>query len=88
MGVDPEGETGIGVAEIIGDGTDGLAGVDEHRGVEVAKSVHTVGPGGGYASGLQSRLPRVRVEVVPIDQLVFRVVNVRSSSPTGFRPRC
>jgi len=29
VGVDAEGEAGIGVAEIIGDGTDGLAGVDE-----------------------------------------------------------
>ncbi len=31
MGVDAEGEAGIGVAEVVGDGPDGLAGVDEHE---------------------------------------------------------
>jgi hypothetical protein len=60
VGIDAEGEARIGVAEIIGDGTDGLAGVDEHRGVEVAKSVHAVGPSGSYASGHQGRLGLTR----------------------------
>ncbi len=31
VSVDAEGEAGIGVAEVVGDGPDGLAGVDEHE---------------------------------------------------------
>lgn len=46
MGVDAEGEAGVGVAAVVGSGSNGLAGVDEDRRVEVAEGEHAVGAGG------------------------------------------
>lgn len=71
MGVDPEGEAGVGVAEVVGDGADGLAGVDEHGSVEVAQRVHAVVPSGRDAGGLEGGLPGVGVEVVAVDRLAL-----------------
>jgi len=42
VGADAEGEAGVGVAEVVGDGPDALSGVVEHRGVEVAEGVHAI----------------------------------------------
>ena len=60
MGVDAQGEAGVGVAEVLGDGLDGLAGVDEHGGVEVAEGVHAVAHPFVDARLLQCRAPETR----------------------------
>jgi hypothetical protein len=51
VGVDPKGETRVGVSEMLGHRLHGLAGVDEHRRVEVPERVHAVGATGFDASG-------------------------------------
>lgn len=73
----PKRHRRIGMAEVFADGLDALARVQEDRGVEVAKGVHPVLPGGGVwlprfrrrdeASRRKSGLPHLDVEVAPPD---------------------
>jgi hypothetical protein len=65
VGVDAEGEAWIRVTEVVGDGSHGLAAIDEDRGVEVAEGVHAVGSGRLHAGDLERLLPDVRVR--PVD---------------------
>ncbi|MGW7284812.1 hypothetical protein ACWGH4_04850 [Streptomyces sp. NPDC054847] len=48
--MDAERQAGVGVAEVLGEGLDVLARVQEDRGVEVAQGVHAVLAGLGERS--------------------------------------
>src|SRR6266568_7389792 len=73
MRVDPQGEAGVTVSEVLTQGLDVLAAVQQNRCVEVPESVHAVFPGTFMASPLgrlrdhgscyKSGLPGIDVEV-------------------------
>ncbi len=71
MGVDAEGEAGVRVAEVLGDGLDGSAGIDEHGGVEVPQGVHAVVSAGLDTGGHEGAVPDAVVEVVAVERLVL-----------------
>ncbi len=68
VGVDPQGEPRIGVAQILGQGPDRHPTIEQHRGVVVAQGVHLILTRGLETGLAQRGLPDLVVVVGPLDQ--------------------
>jgi hypothetical protein len=84
MCVGPEGETRIGVAEVLAQRQDRLARIKERTRVEVAQRVAAVLALGLNTGSDERRTPDLRVEVVPVEGAGSR--EKRISSPARSTP--
>ncbi|MGH3848852.1 MAG: hypothetical protein ACRDRT_03985, partial [Pseudonocardiaceae bacterium] len=71
MGVDAEGKSRIGVAEVVGESPDARTGVELDAGVEVAEGMRAVLAGGLDIRRPERRLPDVAVVEVAVGQLAL-----------------
>src|SRR5437764_8045973 len=71
VGVHAQGEARVGMTQIVGYRSHGLAGIDEYGRVEVPQSMHAVLTRLLHTSSGERLLPHVRIEVAAIDGLVL-----------------
>ena len=68
VGVGAQGESGVGVTQIIGQGPDGDTTLEQHRGIVMAQSMHSVLTGRFHSYFLKSRLPNPAIDVLTVEQ--------------------
>ena len=85
MRVGPQREARIGVAQVLGQGLDRLATVEQHRGIEVPKRVKSLGPLRFWHTGTPQRGDLVAAGV---GDALDEPVGAQASQVVGPRHEC